>query len=543
MSEPAFARLLFTEECFASPGSSFPGSSGINGSRNCSFIAGNCLSRKFPEIENISLVKELLPSILNRHSGRGFRRYYIPAIYEIATAIEDHENLILARTPGAEEAFEELKTTQKSKISVMLRDAPVFDKWYSTYRELVSARDAELTARRKEVFTAKLLAEGYDPDDIRSTFYTFSSTKPLTEDGWNAIRSDVVDAVTLCKTNRLEWARKRLVNARRAIANRVLTNHPIKANIDANAFSPSLEELTSGFEPISLVVDREDNGAARAEDFNGVLEGIEEWVEEWRTKRQTDMLEIMVAAGSAAISDPPMEQDVARLRLATTMFSCKKSLSLRRSGESGGGLMCPTLLGQHSSRCRTFKSYRLGNHFRPKTACLRYHSETEEMIHQLIVTVRQDPETTTADQIDDLDTRFYYQGCPKWDGLARSWRNCAAHFREHPLSTFQGWVVVPPADKIEIVRREISNVTDPGCRVKCSRHGWRGYESASSFQRHINHCLWYSGDLKLEDVSFDPLVPPQPISLDGRTSESMSPPVSPSNEISKSSRRRQRRRH
>ncbi|KAG9008193.1 hypothetical protein FRB93_006761 [Tulasnella sp. JGI-2019a] len=537
MSEPAFAQLLFSDECFV-----------CGKKTNWMFwevkmrCCNECFSgRKFPEIDNTSLVKELLPGI---SGGGSRRRYYIPAIYEIATAIEDHENRTLARVPGAEEAFEEFKMMQKNKVTAMLKDVPVYERWKTTHENLVRARDQELRAKREGVFTTKLLAEGHDPLDIHSAFYAFDTREELTEDGWNAIRRDVAKFVARRKNDRLEWARKSLVNDRRAVAVTVLTAHPIKANIGANAFSPSLREVASGFEPIRLVVDREDNDEVTAEDFDGVLEGVEEWVDEWRIKKRMDLLEIMVSAGAAAIADPPTEQDFSRLKLATTMFSCKTPLGLRRCEQAGGGLMCFTLLGRHSWRCRTFRRCRSSG-FPWYTECLRYSKKAEEMIRQLVVAAGLDPETTTADEMDGLNARFYCQGCPKWDGLPRSWRNCAAHFQEHPFATFQGWVVVPPVDKIKIIRREIHNMADAGCRLKCSLHHHEGYESASSFQRHLRFfCRSHpeSGELNFEDVLFDPLVPPQPISLDGRTSESMPPPVPPSNEISKSSHRRRRRR-
>ncbi|KAG9002425.1 hypothetical protein FRB94_003944 [Tulasnella sp. JGI-2019a] len=513
LSEPAFARLLFAEECFMRCCSKC---------LHSSFSTGSYITRKFPEIEDPSLITELLPSAC------GYR-FYVPAIYEMATVIEDYENLILARTPGAKEAFESFKTAEKAKMAVIAKDLIVYNRWHNGRRDLVNARSQELRAKRAEVFTAKLLAEGYDSRDIRSAFWAFTSAPELLEDesGWIAIRSRAVKAVFNRKKERIERERKTLLNRRRTVAINLLMEHPVNINIKGDVFSPSLQEVASTFEPIAFIVDREGDDDVIGEDFEGALEGVEEWVEGWRTKKQIEILQIMVSAGAAAIADPSTEQDFARLKLATTMFLC--TTSNRAFHPTSGGLMCSTLLGQrHIRQCRS-------KGFIWNTACLKYNTDSEEMIRQLVVAVGRDPETTTADQMDDLNARFYCQGCPKWDKLARSWRNCAAHFEDHPLATFQGWLVVPPVDTAKIICLEISNMADDSNRFKCS-HNHLDYVSAAHFRRH---CLSiHSREFKLEEILVDPLIPPQPISLDGETSEPLPPS---SNNIIKRSRRRRRK--
>ncbi|KAG9008181.1 hypothetical protein FRB93_006749 [Tulasnella sp. JGI-2019a] len=281
MSEPAFARLLFANECFAC------GKPGNNAQcpiywtiqmRCCpkcvfdSFVARTYVEEYIPEIENTVLVVELLPSAYMKRHRRRARRYYVPAIREMAAAIEDHENLILARVSGAEGAFKEFKNTQRTKMAAMEKDVRVFATWYIEHERLVHERNRELEKQREQSFTAKLLAEGYHPDDVAATYGPFNSTEPLTDEVWTAIRP--------------RRERESLLGRRRVVAINILWGHPVSTYINRDIFSPSLEEVVHGFEPITLVVEREGDEEATEEDFEGVLEGVEEWIKEQRTERE-----------------------------------------------------------------------------------------------------------------------------------------------------------------------------------------------------------------------------------------------------------------
>ncbi|KAG8873834.1 hypothetical protein FRB98_008766, partial [Tulasnella sp. 332] len=58
--------------------------------------------------------------------------------------------------------------------------------------------------------------------------------------------------------------------------------------------------------------------------------------------------------------------------------------------------------------------------YRKTITCLSYNTDAVEMVRQLVVPVRHDPEATTAAEMDAHDARFYCQDCPKWDKLASS---------------------------------------------------------------------------------------------------------------------------
>ncbi|KAG8859692.1 hypothetical protein FRB96_004266 [Tulasnella sp. 330] len=234
--------------------------------------------------------------------------------------------------------------------------------------------------------------------------------------------------------------------------------------MEADLVNPPPEEVMYTFDPIKLVVYREDDLEVTLEDFEGALDGIEKWVEEWKIERHTKLLHVMVSAGASPIEDPPTELDFNRLSLATTIFFCSPPYIYRSETLKA---LCLKSGGQHtaSRQCR-----KKGQDW--STACLSYNTEAEEMVRQLVVAVGLDPETTTAAEMDAEDARFYCQGCPKWDKLARSWRNCvrlafatpvsliAVHFWEHPLSKFQGWIRLSAADTLTIIRQEHSNKAD-----------------------------------------------------------------------------------
>ncbi|KAG9001003.1 hypothetical protein FRB94_005027 [Tulasnella sp. JGI-2019a] len=296
MSEPAFARLLFANECFVCGklGGSLGPRQGwriywtiqMRCCPNCvfnSFITRRFIHEHIPEIENTELVAELLPSAYMKRHKRWTSRYYVSAIQEMATAIEDHENLILARVSGAEEAFEAFKNTHRTKVTAMSTDAHRFDMWHGKYGRLVRNRKRELEAQREEVFVAKLIAEGNHPDDAAAAYRPFITGEQLTEDGWADIRPRVQRLVNRSKKERLKRERESLLDRRRAVVIDILRRRPVNININ---YSPSPEDVAYGFEPITLVVEREGDEEVTEEDFEGAFEGIEEWVKERKTERE-----------------------------------------------------------------------------------------------------------------------------------------------------------------------------------------------------------------------------------------------------------------
>lgn len=122
----------------------------------------------------------------------------------------------------------------------------------------------------------------------------------------------------------------------------------------------------------------------------------------------------------------------------------------------------------------------------------------------------------------------------------------AGHFEEHPLVTFEAWIVVPPAERIKIVYHKISNISDRSCWLKCLHHQAGKHRSAYHVQHHfqsvwvaivglIFKCIiiaWliydsHSAEVKLENVVIHPLIPPQLILLDGQTSQQLSSSADP----------------
>ncbi|KAG8877925.1 hypothetical protein FRB97_002923 [Tulasnella sp. 331] len=209
-----------------------------------------------------------------------------------------------------------------------------------------------------------------------------------------------------------------------------LKSHPVQSSMEADLVNPPPDEVMYTFDPIKLVVYREDDLEVTLEDFEGALDGIEKWVEEWKIERHTKLLHVMVSAGASPIEDPPTELDFNRLSLATTIFFCSAPYSYRSKTREA---LCLTNGGQHtaSRQCR-----KKGPDW--STACLNYNTEAEEMVRQLVVAVGLDPETTTAAEMDAEDARFYCQGCPKWDKLARSWRNCVRLAFATPVQFISG---------------------------------------------------------------------------------------------------------
>lgn len=136
-------------------------------------------------------------------------------------------------------------------------------------------------------------------------------------------------------------------------------------------------------------------------------------VEEWRNERRANLLKIMVAAGASPVEDPPTERDAGRLTLATTMFFCTMPWNTR--SPSSQRALCLTCVGGHTGNHECRRQDQSWS-----TTCLKYDIDAEEMTRQLVIAVGLSLETTTAADMNALDARFYCEGCPKWDKLARS---------------------------------------------------------------------------------------------------------------------------
>jgi len=145
-----------------------------------------------------------------------------------------------------------------------------------------------------------------------------------------------------------------------------------------------------------------------------------------------------------------------------------------------------------------------------------YDPDTVEVITRLIISVGLDPNTCTADDLDDLNARFYCQECPKGDHYARTWRNCAEHVHyDHPPASFHGWIRLSPTDTKAVIALENADKVNVRSRIMCA-HCTCKY---STLTQCLSHCEEKHGtdNLTEDNWSVDRLAPTRPISLLGET--------------------------
>lgn len=169
------------------------------------------------------------------------------------------------------------------------------------------------------------------------------------------------------------------------------------------------------------VLEREGNAPITAEDFNTAVAALPNLVSGWRKSKMVEVLKAIAGSGGPPVPDAPSDSDLAVLGLAKTILRCNQATS-----HADGNVLNWQSLGRHSC-CRT-KAYPNVYSDNPSSVqwsfdCLQYDADSSQMIQQLIIAAGRDPKTATADEMDDMNARFYCINCAG-QALARTWRNC-----------------------------------------------------------------------------------------------------------------------
>lgn len=167
-----------------------------------------------------------------------------------------------------------------------------------------------------------------------------------------------------------------------------------------------------------------------------VLPGI---IAEWRdTKREELARQWMQETGSSL----PIDEAEDRLYLAKSVFLCTQCKGLDRRCKLGE-LLCGWDAALSHLCYMAFESYYNGGYLNDLDEIdgavtvghreLEYSMKAERVVSSLLEDIGLDPSTTTAKQMDDLDSRFFCGKCPEavhrkgvYGKKAYTWKECVS---------------------------------------------------------------------------------------------------------------------
>lgn len=227
------------------------------------------------------------------------------------------------------------------------------------------------------------------------------------------MKDELTRAVAEAKVDRIRRERQPLLSRRKHVAKTLYETYK-KAVGSEFGLLPSSEEFV-GLKPINDIIDQDGTAEFTSTHFAGI--DIGELVDEWRAPSISTLLNTIHSGGGPEPSDPPTASDIQRLSLAATFFQCRSRVS-----PAYGSISFEYIVKHPCCRPSTVQWWT-----KPRArdfSCLVYYHTSFLAAERLIHAAGRDPSVTTASEMDDLNLRFYCQGCPKGPDLARSWRNC-----------------------------------------------------------------------------------------------------------------------
>lgn len=280
------------------------------------------------------------------------------------------------------------------------------------------------------------------------------------------MRPQLETLVNEAKNQRLERQRQQIIQSRESIAEDLIDAYYTDANIRPAFRTPFTFRDIIASPVFQDVIQQPDDASI---DFQEALDALPELVAEVSQAIQLDLLQRMVDGGAPDLCISPTVSNFDPLLLATATFFCKGCyLGLPLCGADD--------LDSH--RCLPIPD-------KPRFYCLSYNHRASTAVVALFEAAGLDP-STTADQMDQRDLRFYCSGCsPR---LAMSWRDAVspprlsasettnrvldlvqvAHARTMAHEEPGGWELFSPEDIETIKDIEKTNTDDVRYRFRCN---------------------------------------------------------------------------
>jgi hypothetical protein len=250
----------------------------------------------------------------------------------------------------------------------------------------------------------------------------------LTDRIWSNIRQPLVDILKEIRRERLEmeqFARlRKRANVVVALLGDFASERPVNEVIPGPADVCDMDEFKT------VIEDTPDDVEVTQESFKQAMERLPQLITQWRSAKDAELVRIL----SASVSTPPESQlnesqpenNRARLELATTFFLCKSC---------SGMISYPRILVHN---CTHVYSWRYREVNDPRNTLWGILTDVPWNLGGNIIAVKDgakesgslvvkscglDPDTTSTQEMDNLDARFECESCVSSGGrLVMEWR-------------------------------------------------------------------------------------------------------------------------
>ncbi|KAG9038509.1 hypothetical protein FS837_001219 [Tulasnella sp. UAMH 9824] len=393
-------------------------------------------TKTLPHVEDLDVVLDLLP-------GRKPSPYSPQMYYPLAAVKKLAARYAAIKARGNEEELGEFKEQMLARRKAIVDSVKGFQEWEK-------GSSVEDTNRR--IVAEKFEALGYLPVDYGDSSVVnsrFVNTRTLlTEARWATVGPHLEVLVNHAKHWRIARHRGNTIWQRQQLArDRIESYFDQRFQLEA-AFRPTAAEVSTKFSVFTDIIEQPNEAVVLAESFDGAVEALPSLLKEYADPKKRLLVQRMVEGGARNVSDPPAEEDLDKVFYATTVFFSKTSkldIPICVGGEFERRLRCLFNAGREG----------VDSVFRHLT----FNSTASDAVGALLRCARLE-ETTTAEDLDALDLRFYCLGCEGRERkLARSWRDCAQHAKDAKHNT-DNWRLL--ANKTAFRRTQTSKMGDLG---------------------------------------------------------------------------------
>ncbi|KAG8958507.1 hypothetical protein FRC00_002672 [Tulasnella sp. 408] len=294
---------------------------------------------------------------------------------------------------GNQEELDEFKEQMLARRKAIVDSVKGFQEWEK-------GSSVEDTNRR--IVSEKFEALGYLPVDFRDSSVmnsTFVKTRTLlTEARWATVRPHLEALVNQAKHQRLARYRRNTIWQRQQLARARIQSYLDQRPWLEAVFRPTVLEVLNHFSVFKDIIEQPNEAVVLAESFDPAMEALPSLLKEYADPTKRLLVQRMVEGGAQNVSDPPAEEDLNKVFYATTVFFSKTSK-----------LDIPICVdSEFRKRMRWLFNVGLED---VDGTCryLTFNSKASDAVGALLRCARLEY-TTTAEDLDDLDLRFYCLG-------------------------------------------------------------------------------------------------------------------------------------
>lgn len=484
LSEPKLAVLLFTKACTVCGKSPTHCqyvwyTLRLRACKPCfqsSVIWGRAAAQQYKYLDDFGTVLEILPgeSMWQRSQRRvspSDDYYLVEDLRQMSEIVEQYQFQFEARVEGARQEFEQFIERTKSEASERIESAHVLRKWSENSIKLCSAAEYELKQARRQEIISKLVESGHDIRDAQQAPLVYSripnlfwSKEPLTAAAWKRIKPKAERFVEELNRQRLEREEDPIKGSRRSAFRERYSTFKSSYDEFPKTLVPSERFFFKTHEGIKDAIEAEGTST-----FSTLLDDafseLPDYLNKWRNEQKIKLTRIVLESrtGSGIVVDLQTAEEQAVLSLATSVFAtCGYGHSFTHDDDTVHWI---DSIGEHIGKKFFHTPWRKSAMPYEETQCIRVLPNLVDHIKMLVQAVGLDPDTSTIEDMDKVNARFYCDDCsflaPSTELFARNWRNCVSHIGFHSKSKpWKGWTLLSPEDRAVVDEHEKRMETD-----------------------------------------------------------------------------------